>query len=169
MNCAVRDSPHRPEFDRFLFSPLGYDQNGLPLSIVSLLARMNLDPWQEAGALAGLPAEAAAKRLNFSLDTLTDPKFRQTISETMVLRLLALLPGRQPAAIQTPVVGVAAVAARDPAVRIQTIVFIASALVLIVGAQILAAHRSAPSQPGVIPEPAIVTAPAQTLPAPFSH
>jgi hypothetical protein len=169
MNSAAQDCPHRPEFDRFLFSPLGEDRNGLPLSVVSLLARMNLDPWQEAGALADLPAEAAARRLTFSLDTLQDPILRQTISETMVLRLLALLPGRSPAAVQTPAVSVAAVAAHGPAIRIPTIVFIVSAIVLIVGSQILAAHRSAPTQPGVLPGPAVLTAPAQALPTPSSH
>jgi hypothetical protein len=51
------------EFDAFLFAPVGEDRNGLPLRIVSLLGRLDLDPWQEASTLATLPAEAAAPKL----------------------------------------------------------------------------------------------------------
>ena len=36
------------EFDNFLFAPLGDDQNGPPLSVVSALAQLEVDPWQEA-------------------------------------------------------------------------------------------------------------------------
>jgi hypothetical protein len=169
MNSTTHDSPHRSEFDKFLFSLLGEDRNGLPLSVASLLARMDLDPWQEAGTLADLSAEAAAKRLTFSLDTLTDPVLRQSISESMVLRLLALLPGREPAAARKPSVSVDAVAAHDPAVRSQVIFLIASTIVLIVGSQILAAHRTAPTRPDVVPGPAVLTAPAQTPPTPSGH
>ena len=90
------------EFDAFLFAPLGEDRNGLPLSVISHLARMNLDPWQEAGDLAALSTEAAARRLAVSLETLTDPILRQASSRTVVLNLLALLPhpnpGRRPGA-----------------------------------------------------------------------
>ena len=169
MNSAAQDAPHRPEFDKFLFTLIGDDQHGLPLSVVSFLARMNLDPWQEAGTLADLPAEAVAGRLAGSLDTLTDPVLRQAISETLILRLLAQLPRRTAGAVKIPVAGGEVVAANDPGTRIQTIIFIASTLVLIVAAQILAAHRSAPMRPGVVPGPAVLTVPAQTLPAASSH
>jgi hypothetical protein len=166
MTSTVPRASHGPEFDKFLFTPLGEDQNGLPLSVVSLLARMNLDPWQEAGTLAALPAEAAARRLTFSLDTLTDPIMRQSISETMVLRLLALLPRRAPAALQTPLASAATDAAHPPGTRIRMIVFITSAIVL-VGSQIFAAHRYAPTQPGVVSGPAVLTVP--TLPTAPAH
>ena len=55
------------EFDDFLFAPLGEDRNGVPLSIVSLLGRMDLDPWREADSLAGLPAEAAVQDPRFNV------------------------------------------------------------------------------------------------------
>lgn len=95
MSAAPR-SPLGSEFNDFLFAPIGEDENGLILSVVSLLARMNLDPWEEARNLATLPAQAAGKRLALSLDSLTDPILRQAICETTVLRLLALLPGGRP-------------------------------------------------------------------------
>jgi hypothetical protein len=34
------------EFDDFLFVPIGDDRNAVLLSVLSVLARLNLDPWQ---------------------------------------------------------------------------------------------------------------------------
>jgi hypothetical protein len=168
MNSAAQNVRRGSEFDKFLFTLLGDDQNGLPLSIVSLLARMNVDPWQEAGTLDALPAEAAVRRLTFSLDTLTDPKLRQAISETRVLRLLALLPRQAPAAVQTPVASANPVVTPRPWTRIRTIIFIATAIVL-VGSQIFAAHRYAATQPTVVPGAAVAPVQSQTPPPPPGH
>lgn len=41
------------EFDAFLFASVGDDRNGLPFSIVSLLGRMDLDPWAGGYPLGG--------------------------------------------------------------------------------------------------------------------
>jgi len=43
------------EFDDFLFAIIGDDRNGMQLSVVSVLARMDLDPWHEAATLAASP------------------------------------------------------------------------------------------------------------------
>ena len=53
-----------PLLGRKLFAPLGDDQNGAPLSAVSALSRLDVDPWKEAASLARMPKEqeAAAKR-----------------------------------------------------------------------------------------------------------
>jgi hypothetical protein len=151
------------EFDAFLFAPLGEDRNGLPLSVISLLARMNLDPWQEAGDLATLPAEAAARRLAVSLDTLTDPILRQANSRTVVLSLLALLPHRTAAALQVPGAVIAAVAPADFRARIGAVIVIMSAIALL-GSQIIAAHRSAPIQPGIDHGSTVLAVPSPALP-----
>jgi hypothetical protein len=164
MKSVVPKSTLGSEFDDFLFTPLGVDHNGLPLSVVSLFGRMNLDPWQEAGNLAALSAEAAAKRLALCLDTLTDPTMREANSKATVLRLLALLPHRVSSAVQTPGVVAGAVAAPDPRGRIRTIFFIASAIAL-VASQLLTAHRYAPTQPGVVSGPVVPTVAAPTLPS----
>jgi hypothetical protein len=37
-----------PEFENFLFAPIGEDSNGMVLSVLSALARLDIDPWQEA-------------------------------------------------------------------------------------------------------------------------
>ena len=153
------------EFDAFLFAPLGEDRNGVPLSVISLLARMNLDPWQEAGDLATLPAEAAASRLALSLDSLTDPTLRQVDSRALILKLLALLPQRPPLASRGPGAAIPAVAPASFRARLGAAIVIMSAIALL-GSQILAAHRSAPLQPGIDPGAGALTIPS---PAPPSH
>lgn len=51
------------EFDDFLFAPIGEDRNGMLVSVLSGLARSDVDPWQEAAKLAQLPGEIATKQL----------------------------------------------------------------------------------------------------------
>src|SRR5271157_3870474 len=65
-----------PAFNDFLYAPIANDGHGMPLSVLSALARSGVDPWQEAATLAGLPEEAAIQRLT---------------------TLIAELPGRTPA------------------------------------------------------------------------
>ena len=162
MESAVAKSRLGSEFDAFLFAPAGEDRNGMSVSVVSLLARMNLDPWQEAGDLATLPAEAAARRLAISLEALTDPILRQANSRTVVLKLLALLPHRTAVAVRVPGADVAPVAPADFRARIGAAIVIMSAIALL-GSQIIAAHRNAPIQPGGDHGSAVVTAPSPTL------
>jgi hypothetical protein len=50
----------RPEFDEFLEASIGEDRNGTTLSVLSALARLEVDPWQEATNLARMTREAAA-------------------------------------------------------------------------------------------------------------
>ena len=51
------------EFNDFLFAPIAEDRHGMPLSVLSALARLGVDPWQEAAKLVGLPREAAIQQL----------------------------------------------------------------------------------------------------------
>jgi len=34
------------EFETFLYAPIGQDNEGMPLSVLSALARRDVDPWQ---------------------------------------------------------------------------------------------------------------------------
>jgi hypothetical protein len=52
-----------PEFDDFLFARINADCEATPLSMLSVLARLGLDPWEEAAKLAQLPTASAAERL----------------------------------------------------------------------------------------------------------
>lgn len=51
------------EYNEFLFAPICDEPSGLKLSVLSALARQNIDPWQEAAALARLSSSAAKARL----------------------------------------------------------------------------------------------------------
>jgi hypothetical protein len=80
-----------PEFDEFLCAPIGADRNGTGLSVLSALARLNVDPWQEATSLARMPREAAVVRLTALIDALPN-EGTIGISTTIAGDLLALLP-----------------------------------------------------------------------------
>lgn len=52
-------SPIDEALDSFLLEPVGVEETGMTLSVLSALARLGLDPWVEAGRLAALPKKAA--------------------------------------------------------------------------------------------------------------
>jgi hypothetical protein len=56
-------APMFPEFDAFLFAAVGEEVDGAPLSVLSALSRLGLDPRDEAARLAHLTREAAADQL----------------------------------------------------------------------------------------------------------
>jgi len=82
------------EFDGFLFASIGEDRNGLSVSVVSLLGRMDLDPWHEAARLAALPADAAAETLTALIGRLPGPPLQQPHPGDIATRLVGLLPRR---------------------------------------------------------------------------
>jgi hypothetical protein len=81
-----------PEFDDFLFAAVGAEKNGMLLSVLSALARLDIDPWQEAAKLAGLPQEAATHRLASLIGELPDEPSPHPDPATVAARLIALLP-----------------------------------------------------------------------------
>lgn len=86
-----------PEFDNFLFAPIGEEINGLLLRVVSALARLGMDPWDEAANLAGFPRLAATERLTDFIAALSDrPAMELETSEIAAGLIARLLP--QPAA-----------------------------------------------------------------------
>ena len=80
------------EFDNFLFAPLGDDLNGAPLSVVSALARLDVDPWKEALSLARMPREPAMGRLTSLIASLPKDSATGFAPEVAATRLIALLP-----------------------------------------------------------------------------
>ena len=61
------------------------------LSVLSALARLNVDPWQEATSLARMPREAAVVRLTALIDALPN-EGTIGIPTTIAADLVALLP-----------------------------------------------------------------------------
>jgi hypothetical protein len=85
------------EFNPFLFAFIGTDRAGGQLSVVSALARLDLDAWAEAASLARLPREVAAGKLAVLLQKFTEIPRIVPDSSAIAARLIALLP-RAPAA-----------------------------------------------------------------------
>ncbi len=81
-----------PEFDQFLGAPIGEDRNGTTLSVLSALARLDVDPWREARTLARMPREAATKRLTALIDALPGEQPSGMPSRASAADLVALLP-----------------------------------------------------------------------------
>lgn len=89
------------EFDDFLFAPIGEDRNGILLSVLSALARLDIDPWQEAASLAKLPRPTATEKLTSLIAALPEPDAPSAHRDprTIAVRLVALLPRRPKANI----------------------------------------------------------------------
>jgi hypothetical protein len=60
-------NPNNPDFERFLYASVGEDRAGSTVSVLSALARQNLDPWVEAAELAALGRSGAGARLSLLL------------------------------------------------------------------------------------------------------
>jgi hypothetical protein len=60
----------RNDFDAFLYGPIGEDANGMPVSLLTAMARRDIDAWNEAAELAELPIESANARLASLLETI---------------------------------------------------------------------------------------------------
>lgn len=80
------------EFNDFLFAPIGEDRNGMLVSVLSGLARSDVDPWQEAAKLAQLPGEVATKELAALIGALPDGAAPYPDPRVVATRLIALLP-----------------------------------------------------------------------------
>jgi len=129
-----------PEFDDFLFAIIGDDRNGMQLSVVSVLARVDLDPWHEAAALAALPAELAVGRLAPLLAALSERTLQQASAQTTAVRLIALLPRRANANTPPAVRELGAASATHPR-PLLTPILIAIYLILSLGIQVFVARQ----------------------------
>jgi hypothetical protein len=152
------------EFDDFLFALIGEDRNGMPLSVISLLGRMDLDPWQEAASLAALPPENAAQRLASLLRSVPDPSLQQPDHAATATRLVALLPRRADAYTGLPETSAGSGGAARPQV-IPNAVFLALYVILMLATQ-FTIGRLAPTHADPAHAPTSLTVPAHTPPIP---
>jgi hypothetical protein len=81
------------EFQNFLYAPICQDQEGMMLSVLSALARQDVDPWAEAARLSQLPKETAVKQITDLLDGLPRRTLACLDRVEVAARLSALLPG----------------------------------------------------------------------------
>ena len=62
------------------------------LSVLSALARLDLDPWREAAELARMPQQIARQRLTSLIEALPNQPPTRPEPEAVSTRLIALLP-----------------------------------------------------------------------------
>lgn len=92
MTNSVASPRLEPKFNSFLFAAIGEDRHGMPLTVLSALARSDIDPWEEAAALASLPEEAAIERLAGLISPPQDGPSALLDPATIAARLVLLLP-----------------------------------------------------------------------------
>jgi hypothetical protein len=169
------------EFDSFLYASVGEDTNGMPLSVLSALARADLDPWLEAARLAGAPGKIATERLASLIIAVPGRSSTLLNPGTIAARLVALLP-RRATALPDPGTFASRLAALLPdrcapnttlgkappgpstKTNIQTVVFVIF-MVLTLGIQWAVMSNQAPAKTDSIAAPDSSTASADT-PAP---
>jgi hypothetical protein len=150
----------RTAFDDFLFAPIAEGENGMPLSVLSALARLGVDPWLEAVDLSRLPSEAATRRLAAFIAELPEQGLSEPLNPAGIsARLIALLPRRT---VTSPPAGPpAGPLARPPAgpragktsppvgtaVNSRVVIF-AVVFTILLGAQCLVALHQSPAETG---------------------
>jgi thioredoxin-like negative regulator of GroEL len=88
----ARFSTLNARFDDFLFAPVCEEANGMRLSVLSALARTNVDPWEEATRLAAMPKAIAEKTLLSILDLVSGRSWKSPEAAAIAARLVRLLP-----------------------------------------------------------------------------
>jgi hypothetical protein len=78
-----------------LFADVGVESNGMTLSVLSILARLGHDPWQQAEQLAALPMAAAVDTLAKIIAAVPSSPWPPLDASAIATRLVALLPKHQ--------------------------------------------------------------------------
>lgn len=86
---------HPPEFDRFLHASVGEDRNGYAVTMLSTLARLGLDPWNETADLVTLGRDDARARLEGLLSRFRDVPALASDHNKVARDLSRLLPAGQ--------------------------------------------------------------------------
>jgi len=88
------------EFDDFLFAtlgagtagPIGDEPTEMPTTVLSALARLDIDPWQEAARLSALPKERAAAAIGQWIGRSPGGQWKPSDIAAIAARLADLLP-----------------------------------------------------------------------------
>jgi len=89
---AVTSAPLGREFDTFLYASVCNDNNGMPLTVLSALARLDIDPWEEASTLTKMPPQGAVTQLASLLSGLRTASLPGLDPVQIAGSLVALLP-----------------------------------------------------------------------------
>ena len=80
------------DYDRFLHAPVGLDRNGMELSVLTVLARQDLDPWDAALRLSRLGRAPAIRSLSSLLERVPTGSLPRPDIAAIASHLVSLLP-----------------------------------------------------------------------------
>ena len=129
-------APVTPEYDSFLFASVGEEIDGVPLSVLSALARLGFDPRDEAARLSRLTREAATTQLERTIARLSDRRWTAAQARTIASELVVRLPAATDADEAVRVEGGA-----DPATRTRVPVLLIYLAVAVAALISLFVHR----------------------------
>lgn len=82
--------PHA--FHSFLLAPTGENDKGMQVSVLSVLARQDVDPWLEAASLSRLPQNKATELLASFISSALNDETQEPERTLRAAALIALLP-----------------------------------------------------------------------------
>ena len=88
--------PDGSDYDAFLLAEVGEDRTGAAVTVLSALARLDVEPWIEARELSLLGPEDAQVRLMTHFEAIPDIPALALASEGRAAKLVSLLPKRAP-------------------------------------------------------------------------
>jgi hypothetical protein len=145
--------PAGTEFDKFLYASIGEETNGT-LSVLSALARLDLDPWDEASRLARMPRRGAIQFLTTLITALPDGSSARSNPTMHAERLTALLPlavESATAPVSAPTLATEMTTNHQGLVRYALFYLVLA--MLFFGAQWLIEHSHQPAHPGPVTSP----------------
>jgi len=93
----------KPELEAFLFAAIGEEHNGMALSVLSGLSRLDIDPWEEAVRLSQLPKPGAIESLGRCIARLPRGAWQVADIAGIAGRLVEMLPRHDPESTSRPV------------------------------------------------------------------
>jgi len=148
------------EYDPFLFAAIGQDRYGQRLSVLSALARSNVDPWEEAASLARMSRKLAKARMTALIAGLPGEPMAKLPTDAIVAELIVLLPRANNLARPAPRKPPAGL----PSETVRAGLGFAAMLLLIAVALMVSAHQS--KIPGQAADPLESPQASSTTPAP---
>lgn len=94
--------PDGSDYDAFLCAEVGEDRTGAAVTVLSALARLDLEPFTEARKLARLAQEDAHVRLTKHFEAITDIPALALASEGRAAKMVSLLPKHAPLRVSKP-------------------------------------------------------------------
>jgi hypothetical protein len=80
------------DLSAFLYADVGDERNGMTLTMVSTIARIGRDPWEEAARLAALPKASATSQLAQIIHDVPTTNCSLAEASSVASRLVQLLP-----------------------------------------------------------------------------